>query len=98
MAISSPGREKSVPQPSDTEAVLAHWGDMYPPELTASMFGLASRRPQFAVDSRRSPSETLDVGFSELGLAGLTAVDYLFSRREPRRLGRARSHPDLHQL
>jgi hypothetical protein len=51
---------------------------MYPPELTASMFGLASRRPQFAVDSHRSPSETLVVGFSELGLAGLTTVDYLF--------------------
>ncbi|MFC7227400.1 PAC2 family protein [Salinirubellus salinus] len=41
------------------------------------MFGFTDRRPTFDVSSRSSPSETLVVGVSEFGLAGLTAVDYL---------------------
>ena len=43
------------------------------------------RDPEFTVVHDRSPSETLIVGFSEFGLAGLTAVDYLVE------------HLDLHE-
>jgi uncharacterized protein len=54
------------------------------------MFGLTGRRPQFDVSSRASPSETLVVGFSEPGLAGLTAADYLVTHLDLEEVGHIR--------
>ena len=54
------------------------------------MFGLTERRPTFDVSSRASPSETLVVGFSELGLAGLTAADYLVTHLDLEQTGHIR--------
>lgn len=54
------------------------------------MTRIANRRPTFDVSSRVSPSETLVVGFSELGLAGLTAVDYLVTHLELEQTGHIR--------
>jgi uncharacterized protein len=55
------------------------------------MFGLTSRgRPAFDIRSDGVSAETLVVGFSEFGLAGLAAVDYLVTHLDLEQIGHIR--------
>lgn len=56
-------------------------------DATDSDAGVASTEPQFRFSHGGTPSDAVIAGFSQYGLAGLTAVDYLIDQLDLRETG-----------